>query len=89
VPVYIWMKAQSNVPVYIWMKAQRKEYGESPVIPIDYPEGSPYAVAAVAAVAAGPGPGPGPGPGAGNGNGRSGEAPDASGQQLQGHGVAS
>lgn len=33
-----------GVPVYIWMKAQRKEYGESPVTPIDYPAGSPYAV---------------------------------------------
>ena len=33
-----------GVPVYIWMKAQRGEYGESPVIPIDYPAGSPYAV---------------------------------------------
>ena len=35
-----------GVPVYIWMKAQRKEYGESPVIPIDYPAGSPYSAAA-------------------------------------------
>ena len=34
------------MPVYIWMKAQRKEYGESPVIPIGYPAGSPYAAAA-------------------------------------------
>lgn len=33
-----------GVPVYIWMKAQRGEYGESPVIPIDYPADSPYAV---------------------------------------------
>jgi APA family basic amino acid/polyamine antiporter len=33
-----------GVPVYIWMKAQRGEYGESPVIPIDYPAGSPYAI---------------------------------------------
>jgi basic amino acid/polyamine antiporter, APA family len=33
-----------GIPVYIWMKAQRGEYGESPVIPIDYPPGSPYAV---------------------------------------------
>ena len=32
-----------GVPVYIWMKVQRKEYGESPVTPIDYPSGSPYA----------------------------------------------
>jgi basic amino acid/polyamine antiporter, APA family len=32
-----------GIPVYIWMKAQRHEYGESPVIPIDYPADSPYA----------------------------------------------
>ena len=35
-----------GVPVYIWMKVQRGEYGESPVIPIDYPAGSPYATPA-------------------------------------------
>jgi basic amino acid/polyamine antiporter, APA family len=35
-----------GVPVYIWMKVQRGEYGESPVIPIDYPAGSKYANAA-------------------------------------------
>jgi basic amino acid/polyamine antiporter, APA family len=34
-----------GVPVYVWMKAQRKEYGESPVIPLDYPVGSPYRAA--------------------------------------------
>jgi basic amino acid/polyamine antiporter, APA family len=33
-----------GVPVYVWMKAQRGEFGESPVIPIDYPADSPYAV---------------------------------------------
>jgi APA family basic amino acid/polyamine antiporter len=33
-----------GVPVYIWMKAQRKEYGESPVLPITYPATSPYTV---------------------------------------------
>jgi basic amino acid/polyamine antiporter, APA family len=33
-----------GIPVYIWMKAQRGEYGESPVIPIDYPADGPYAV---------------------------------------------
>jgi APA family basic amino acid/polyamine antiporter len=32
-----------GIPVYMWMKIQRGEYGESPVIPIDYPAGSPYA----------------------------------------------
>ena len=31
-----------GVPVYIWMKVQRGEYGESPVIPIDYPADSEY-----------------------------------------------
>jgi APA family basic amino acid/polyamine antiporter len=35
-----------GIPVYIWMKAQRGEYGESPVVPIEYPHGSPYAVKA-------------------------------------------
>jgi len=33
-----------GVPVYIWMKVQRGEYGESPVIPIDYPSDSEYFV---------------------------------------------
>jgi basic amino acid/polyamine antiporter, APA family len=33
-----------GVPVYIWMKVQRGEYGESPVIPIDYPSDSEYLV---------------------------------------------
>lgn len=33
-----------GLPVYVWMKTQRDEYGESPVVPIDYPEGSAYAV---------------------------------------------
>jgi len=32
-----------GIPVYIWMKVQRDEYGESPVVPIDYPADSPYA----------------------------------------------
>lgn len=45
-----------GIPVYIWMKAQRREYGESPVIPIEYPAGSPYSAAA-------------PGKTAGNGHG--------------------
>ena len=27
-----------GVPVYVWMKAQRKEFGESGVVPIDYPD---------------------------------------------------
>jgi APA family basic amino acid/polyamine antiporter len=36
-----------GVPVYIWMKVQRHEYGESPVVPIDYPADSPYAAAVV------------------------------------------
>lgn len=31
-----------GILVYIWMKAQRKEYGESAVVPIQYPAGSPY-----------------------------------------------
>jgi basic amino acid/polyamine antiporter, APA family len=44
-----------GIPVYIWMKAQRGEYGESPVIPIDYPADSPYALT---------------GKGNGNGNGK-------------------
>ena len=26
-----------GVPVYVWMKVQRKEFGEAPVTPIDYP----------------------------------------------------
>ncbi|MFG2006230.1 APC family permease [Spirillospora sp. NPDC048911] len=26
-----------GIPVYVWMKTQRKEYGETPVEPIDYP----------------------------------------------------
>jgi APA family basic amino acid/polyamine antiporter len=33
-----------GVPVYIWMKVQRGEYGESPVIPIDYPSDSEFFV---------------------------------------------
>ena len=28
-----------GVPVYIWMKVQRGEFGESPVTPVDYPDG--------------------------------------------------
>jgi hypothetical protein len=70
-----------GVPVYIWMKAQRKEYGESPVIPIAYPAGSPYAAAA-----AGQGTGPA---GQGTGNGTAGQAPAASARQAAGHGVRS
>jgi APA family basic amino acid/polyamine antiporter len=90
-----------GVPVYIWMKAQRKEYGESPVIPIAYPAGSPYAAAA-----AGPGPGPGSGPesseapapgtGAGPGaagrgtvNGSAAAGPAAGTRQAADHGAAS
>ena len=26
-----------GVPVYVWMKVQRKEFGEAPVTPVDYP----------------------------------------------------
>ena len=53
-----------GVPVYIWMKAQRREYGESPVTPIDYPAGSPYAVLGASG-------------GAGHGNGRATPAREA------------
>jgi len=36
-----------GVPVYIWMKVQRGEYGEAPVVPIDYPADSPYSAVSV------------------------------------------
>jgi len=63
-----------GVPVYIWMKAQRKEYGESPVIPVAYPAGSPYAAAAA---------------GQGTANGTAGQAPASTARQAAGHGVRS
>jgi basic amino acid/polyamine antiporter, APA family len=31
-----------GIPVYVWMKSQRKEYGETPVLPIQYAADSPY-----------------------------------------------
>jgi APA family basic amino acid/polyamine antiporter len=73
-----------GVPVYIWMKAQRKEYGESPVIPISYPAGSPYATAAAAparSMAAGQGLGAGTRP--------AGQAGTASAEQAESQGARS
>lgn len=32
-----------GIPVYMWMKAQRGEYGESPVVPVDFPADDPDA----------------------------------------------
>jgi APA family basic amino acid/polyamine antiporter len=73
-----------GVPVYIWMKAQRKEYGESPVIPIDYPADSPYATVAAAparSTPAGQGLGAGPRP--------AGSAVIASAEQAESQGARS
>jgi hypothetical protein len=66
------------------MKAQRKEYGESPVIPISYPAGSPYATAAAAparSMAAGQGLGTGTRP--------AGQAGTASAEQAASQGAQS
>ncbi len=85
-----------GVPVYIWMKAQRGEYGESPVIPIDYPADSPYAIAKAGSTLAKPGgtiakadgtlaPAAGSGT-AGNGNGTE-AARDAADRERSRHGA--
>ncbi|HVS66917.1 MAG TPA: amino acid permease [Mycobacteriales bacterium] len=39
-----------GVPVYAWMKVQRHEFGETAVMPIDYPEDSEYAERVAAAL---------------------------------------